>query len=158
MIPSFSTGGVLTAPPGALITGGYVPGNTLAAQHVNWILNHLTLELNNVLTAGSVVQNSAVDNQLATAIANLIAAYHDATKAPFPQAAAGVGQDIYWASTLGGNFTLPAGGIWEWWCVSQASAGGVLYGGLNVGINSGGVTVVTGGAGFYLVGKVWRLA
>lgn len=71
MIPSFSTGGVLTAPPGALITGGYVPGNTLAAQHLNWYLYHITAEINSVLTAGGVAQNSALDNQLATAIKNI---------------------------------------------------------------------------------------
>ena len=71
MIPSFSTGGVLTAPPGALITGGYVPGNTLAAQHLNWYLNHLTMEINAVLTASGVAQNSAVDTQLRDSIVAL---------------------------------------------------------------------------------------
>ena len=73
MIPSWATGGVLTAPPTPLITTGYVAGNSLAAQNFNWILNHVTLEINNVLTAGGQAQNSAVDNQLLTAINGLIA-------------------------------------------------------------------------------------
>jgi hypothetical protein len=55
-----------------LITGGYVPGNTLAAQHLNWYLNHLTMEINAVLTAGGVAQNSAVDTQLQSAILNQV--------------------------------------------------------------------------------------
>ena len=71
MIPSFATAGVLTAPSGALITSGYIPGNPLAAQHLNWYLNHLTLELNNLLTLGGVVQNSAVDTQVGTAVLNV---------------------------------------------------------------------------------------
>ena len=68
MIPSWATGGVLTAPPTPLITTGYIAGNSFAAQNFNWLLNHITLELNNVLTAAGVAQNSAVDNQLATAL------------------------------------------------------------------------------------------
>jgi hypothetical protein len=68
MIPSWATGGVLSAPPTPLITTGYIAGNSFAAQNFNWLLNHITLELNNVLTAAGVAQNSAVDNQLATAL------------------------------------------------------------------------------------------
>lgn len=71
MIPSFATAGVLTAPSGALIASGYIPGNPLAAQNLNWFLNHLTLELNNLLTLGGVVQNSAVDTQVGTAVLNV---------------------------------------------------------------------------------------
>jgi hypothetical protein len=72
MIPSWATGGVLSAPPTPLITTGYVAGNSLAAQNFNWILNHITLELNNVLTDGGQAQNSAVDTQLRSAIRAMI--------------------------------------------------------------------------------------
>ena len=72
MIPSFATAGVLTAPSGALIASGYIPGNPLAAQNLNWYLNHLTMEINAVLTAGGVAQNSAVDTQLQSSIVNQI--------------------------------------------------------------------------------------
>jgi hypothetical protein len=72
MIPSWATGGVLSAPPTPLITTGYVAGNSLAAQNFNWILNHITLEINNVLTDGGQAQNSAVDTQLRSAIRAMI--------------------------------------------------------------------------------------
>jgi hypothetical protein len=71
MIPSFATAGVLTAPSAALILSGYVPGNPLAAQHYNWMWGHLTLELNNLLTLGGVVQDAAVDTQIGTAVQNV---------------------------------------------------------------------------------------
>jgi hypothetical protein len=68
MIPSLFTGGSLIAPSSALITSGYVAGNTLGAQHFNWCWNHVTVELNNLLTAGALSQNSAVDTQVRDAI------------------------------------------------------------------------------------------
>ncbi len=43
----------------------------MASQHLNFFLNHLTLELNNLLTLGGVVQNSAVDTQVGTAVQNV---------------------------------------------------------------------------------------
>jgi hypothetical protein len=161
MIPSFSTGGVLTAPPSPLITGGYVPGNTLAAQHLNWFLNHLTLELNNLLTAGGVVQNSGVDTQVASAIANLIAAYHDATKAPLPQAAAGLGQGEFITSALGGVTNLPAGGFWwiigAWYeangtgAMTDANLSGPVFA-------SGGATILGAVGGSFGRLSAWRIA
>jgi hypothetical protein len=72
MIPSLFTAGSLIAPSGALISSGYVAGATLGAQHFNWMWNHLTVELNNLLVAGGVSQNSAVDTQVRDSILALI--------------------------------------------------------------------------------------
>lgn len=68
MIPQFATAGVLIAAPAPLLVSGYVPGNTLAAQHLNWYLGHLTAELNNVLSAQGLSQNSSDDSQILKAI------------------------------------------------------------------------------------------
>jgi len=68
MIPQFATAGVLLAPPSALLTTGYVPGNTLGAQHVNWLLYHLTAELNNVLSAQGLSQLTSDDSQVLKAV------------------------------------------------------------------------------------------
>jgi hypothetical protein len=72
MIGIWGTSAVLVAPPAPLISSGYVAGNTLAAQHYNYQLNHLTKELNNVLIAADVVQNATVDTQLRDSILTLI--------------------------------------------------------------------------------------
>jgi len=74
MIPIFGTSAVLVAPPAPLLSSGYVAGNTLVAQHFNYQLNHLTKELNNVLSMAGVTQNASVDTQLTTAIQILITA------------------------------------------------------------------------------------
>ena len=54
--------------PSPLLVSGYVPGNTVGAQHLNWWLGHLTAELNNVLLAQGISQNSLDDTQLVQAI------------------------------------------------------------------------------------------
>jgi hypothetical protein len=68
MIPVFGTAAVLTAPSAPLLSSGYVPGNPLAAQHLNFYLYHLTKELNNVLTAVGMSQSTADDTQITQAI------------------------------------------------------------------------------------------
>ena len=68
MIPIFGTAAVLVAPSAPLLSTGYVPGNPLAAQHLNFYLYHLTKELNNVLTAVGMSQSTADDTQITQAI------------------------------------------------------------------------------------------
>ena len=68
MIPVFGTAAVLVAPNAGLLSTGYVPGNPLAAQHLNFYLYHLTKELNNVLTAVGMSQSTADDTQITQAI------------------------------------------------------------------------------------------
>ena len=68
MIPIFGTAAVLVAPSAPLLSTGYVPGNTLSAQHLNWYLFHLTSEVNNVLTAQGMSQSTANDSQLLQAV------------------------------------------------------------------------------------------
>ena len=68
MIPVFGTAAVLVAPPAPLLATGYVPGNTLTAQHFNYEMYHLTKELNNVLTAAGVAQSGSVDTQILSSI------------------------------------------------------------------------------------------
>jgi hypothetical protein len=68
MTPVFGTAAVLVAPSAPILVSGYVAGNSLAAQHYNWMWYHLTKELNNLLTAAGVVQNTLNDSQLVQAI------------------------------------------------------------------------------------------
>jgi hypothetical protein len=72
MIPIQGTAAILIAPSSPLQTSGYVPGNPLGAQTFNWYLYHLTAELNNLLGAAGISQNTAVDTQVAQA-ANAVA-------------------------------------------------------------------------------------
>jgi hypothetical protein len=72
MIPKWGTAAILVAPPAPLLSTGFVAGNTLPAQFWNYMWFHMTAELLNVLAAGGVAQNAAVDNQLATAIGLLV--------------------------------------------------------------------------------------
>ena len=69
MIPVFGTAAILTAPTAPLLSSGYVPGNTLAAQNMNWYLYHLTKEVNNVLTSAGVSQSTLDDTQLLQSVA-----------------------------------------------------------------------------------------
>jgi hypothetical protein len=72
VIPVFGTAAVLTAPPAPLLSAGYVPGNTLAAQHLNWVYYHLTKELNNLLVAGGISQSTVDDTQIVQAIRGMV--------------------------------------------------------------------------------------
>jgi len=72
MLPVWGTAAVLTAPPAPLLSTGYVPGNTSAAQHFNYMLFHITKELNNVLVAAGVSQNDSIDTQLTQSIRLLL--------------------------------------------------------------------------------------
>ena len=68
MIPIFGTAAVLIAPSAPLLSTGYVPGNTLAAQHLNYYLFHLTKELNNLLALAGISPSGAVDTQVGAAV------------------------------------------------------------------------------------------
>ena len=68
MTPVFGTAAVLVAPSAPLLASGYVAGNSLAAQNYNWMWYHLTKELNNLLAAAGVTQNTLNDSQLVQAI------------------------------------------------------------------------------------------
>ena len=70
MVNVWGTGAILSAPPAALLVTGYSPGNTLPSQYWNWLLFHITKELNNVLTLSAVSQNATVDTQLASVVVN----------------------------------------------------------------------------------------
>jgi hypothetical protein len=68
MIPTLFSGASLIAPSPALISAGYVAGNTLSAQHFNWYLNHLTAELNNLLAGVGITQLATDDYQIMKAV------------------------------------------------------------------------------------------
>ena len=68
MQPTFGTAAVLIAPSAPLLSTGYVPGNTLAAQHLNYYLFHLTKELNNLLALAGLSPSGAVDTQVGAAV------------------------------------------------------------------------------------------
>jgi len=68
MIAEFGTAAILIAPSSPLLSSGYVPGNPLGAQHMNYYLNHLTAELNNVLTAAGISQSAADDTQVSKSV------------------------------------------------------------------------------------------
>lgn len=148
MIPSFATAGVLTAPSAPLILSGYVPGNTLAAQHMNWYLGHLTLELNNLLTLGGVVQNAAVDSQVGTAVQNVA------------QKAVGVMNCV--RITSGSAMTIPLGsgtiitalGSGSTYTLTLPSAASALAVGFEVDVqnhNAGATNMLGAGSGSVLV-------
>jgi len=148
MIPSFATAGVLTAPSAALILNGYVPGNPLAAQHYNWMWGHLTLELNNLLTLGGVVQNASYDNQVGTAVSNVV------------QQALAIMNCV--RMTTGSALTVPIGsgtiitalGSGSTYTVTLPSAGSALAAGFEVDIqnhNAGATNMLGSGYGSVLV-------
>ena len=68
MQATFGTAAVLIAPSAPLLSTGYVPGNTLAAQHLNYYLFHLTKELNNLLALAGISPSGAVDTQVGAAV------------------------------------------------------------------------------------------
>lgn len=68
MLPVFGTAAILVAAPAPLLSTGYVAGNTLAAQHFNWYLYHLTKELNNLLISVGIGQLVTDDTQLTQAV------------------------------------------------------------------------------------------
>lgn len=72
MIPVFGTAAILIAPLPSLQSAGYVAGNTLAAQNLNYYLFHLTKEMNNLLTSGGISQSTLDDTQITQAIQALI--------------------------------------------------------------------------------------
>jgi hypothetical protein len=74
VIGVWGTAAVLIAPPAALFLNGYAPGNSLAAQHYDYVWNSITSEIDNVLSAASITPNGAVNNQLITAIQVLVLA------------------------------------------------------------------------------------
>ena len=186
MIPIWGTAAVLIAPPAALFLNGYAPGNSLAAQHYDYIWHSITSEIDNVLSAASITPNGAVNNQLITAIQALIAVVASATQfgvvkvdnttikatagvlstfngvvpAPLPQSAAGVGQAIFVSSISGGSLFTPAGGTWAILSsIAIRIADSVLFNpGTTNDFYSGGVQIYAGSAGFVYVVKMWRIA
>ncbi len=68
MTPVFGTAAVLVAPSAPLLASGYVAGNSLAAQHYNWMWYHMTKELNNLLAFANLSQNTGDDTQVTQAV------------------------------------------------------------------------------------------
>lgn len=68
MFQTLFTAGSLIAPGAGLISSGYVAGNTLAAQNLNWYLKHISGELNSILSAAGIAPNANDDTQVRKAI------------------------------------------------------------------------------------------
>ena len=76
MIPTFASGaGIGTgiiSPSASLISTGYVAGQTLAAQHLNYYLWGITAELNSILTEAGIAPILNQSNQILNAIKAII--------------------------------------------------------------------------------------
>ena len=184
MIPIWGTAAVLIAPPAALFLNGYAPGNSLAAQHYDYIWHSITSEIDNVLSAASITPNGAVNNQLITAIQALIAVVASATQfgvvkvdnttikatagvlstfngvvpAPLPQSASGVGQFIQINPGAGNAFVLPSGGTWIYSAIYRNSSGAIQTPFVTSGIAAGGTTVGAAGSGNSWLGWAEQIA
>ncbi len=111
MIPTFASGAVygvgIISPSASLLSTGYVAGNTLSAQFLNFYLWGITAELNSVLAAGSVAQNSIVSNQVLTALQNITGTGYTVLSSGSPYSAAAVG-GAYVVTATPFTFKLPA--------------------------------------------------
>ena len=177
MIGVWGTAAVLVAPPAALFLNGYAPGNSLAAQHYDYIWHSITSEIDNVLSAASITPNGAVNNQLITAIQALIAVVASSTQfgvvkvdnatikatagvlstfngvvpAPLPQTAAGVGQVTFVQGVVGSALNFPAGGG-TYWAVSMSLAQNISGTWLCATIPPAWITALIGGSGTTFAG------
>ena len=78
----FASGGTVDTPSSGLFTAGYVEGENLAAEHLNWYLQKLTqgritydaavanllAELKTLLTAAALSPNGSLVNQVKAAL------------------------------------------------------------------------------------------
>ena len=108
-----------------------------AVAEVNKALNDVLSKLNNLSNSINTTQTQA-----------------QATYAPLPQSAAGVGQVYPWMSGSGGAFVLPAGGSWWWWGFNWNTSNTLNWYG---GISAGGTTVIAGISGFFTYGMALRI-
>ncbi len=108
------------------------------SDQVNKALNDVLSKLNNLSNSINTTQTQA-----------------QATYAPLPQSAAGVGQVYPWMSgSYGGAFVLPAGGSWWWWGFNWNTSNILNWYG---GISAGGTTVIAGISGFFTYGMALRI-
>jgi hypothetical protein len=183
VIPIWGTAAVLIAPPAALFLNGYAPGNSLAAQHYDYVWHSITSEIDNVLSAASITPNGAVNNQLITAIQALIAVvasdtqfgvvkvdnttikatagvlstFNGVVPAPLPQTEAGVGKFVFIDSGMSNALVLPAGGTWAYYYngITNGTYLAVIGGG---GIAAGGSVARAGVGNYEWFGFAWRIA